>query len=75
MYIYIYITGLSESSLTHITKPSSCLSHCNISCDSPCCQSLCGKNSHCMFNIDNHEYISDSDEDIDETTHTNDTPK
>ena len=29
--------GLSESSLTAITKPFSFLSHCRVSCDSPCC--------------------------------------
>ena len=37
--------GLSESSLNTITKPFSFLSHCKISCDSPCCQSLCGENN------------------------------
>ena len=57
--------GLSESSLTTITKPFSFLSHCKMSCDSPCCQSLCGENNHCIFNIDTHEYTSDSDEDTD----------
>ena len=36
-----------------------------MSCDSPCCQSLCGENNHCISNIDTHAYISDSDEDID----------
>ena len=56
-------------------KTFSFLSHCEISCDSPCCQSLCGDNDHCIFNIDTHEYISDSDEYIGKTTHTNDTPK
>ena len=39
-YIHIYRMGLSESSLTTITKPFSFLSHCKINCDSPCCQSL-----------------------------------
>ena len=55
---------LTESSLINtITKPFSCLSHCKVSCDSPCCQSLCGENNHCIFNIDTHEYVtSDSDE-------------
>ena len=57
--------GLSESSLTTITKPFSFLNHCKVSCDTPCCQSLCGENIHCTFNIDTHEYISDSDEDTD----------
>ena len=51
--------GLSESTL----KPFSCLSHCKVSCDSPCCQSMCGDNNHCNCNIDTHETIdSDSDE-------------
>ena len=58
--------GLSESSLTTITKPLSFLSHCKMSRDSQCCQSLCGDNNHCMLNIVTHEYISsDSDEHID----------
>ena len=39
--------GLSESSL----KPFSFLSHCKVSCDSPCCASICGPNNHCNFNI------------------------
>jgi hypothetical protein len=50
--------GLSESTL----KPFSFLSHCKVSCDSPCCESLCGPNNHCNFNIDTHEHISDSEE-------------
>ena len=57
--------GLSESGLTTITKPFSFLSHCKVSCDSPCCASLCGENNHCTFNIDTRGYISDSyNEDI-----------
>ena len=70
--------GLSESSLAQITKPFSCLSHCKVSCDSPCCTKLCGDDNHCMFNIDTHENVnSDSDEDTDNnaskqlTTHCN----
>ena len=61
--------GSSEPSLTSITKPCSFLSHGKISCDSPCCQSLCGDNIHCVFNIDTHATISnDSDkEDTDKT--------
>ena len=55
--------GLSQSTLTQITKPFNCLSHCKVSCDSPCCQPLCGENNHCFFNTDIHEYISDSDKD------------
>ena len=47
--------GLSESAL----KPFSCLSHCKVSCDSPCCVKICGEDNHCNFNI---EHISDSDE-------------
>ena len=56
--------SLSEPSLTTITKHFNCLGHCKVSCDSPCCTKLCGKNSHCAFNIDTHENVnSDSDED------------
>ena len=47
--------GLSESSLTTLTKPFSFLPHCKVSCDSPCCASLCGDNNHCVFNFDTHE--------------------
>ena len=51
--------GLSESAL----KPISFLSHCEISCDSPCCVEICGGDNPCNFNIDTHEnVISDSDE-------------
>ena len=52
--------GLSKSSL----KPFSLfLSHCKISCDSPCCTKICGEDSHCNVNIDTHEYVnSDSEE-------------
>ena len=64
--VIIYRMVLSESSLTAITKPFSCLSHCEVSCDSPCCASLCGGNTHCVFNIDTHENIS-SDSDKDDT--------
>ena len=54
--------GVSESSLNTITKPFSFLSHCKISCDSQCCTKLCGEeDNHCIFNIDTHEHISDSD--------------
>ena len=53
--------GLSESSLSTITKQFSCLSHCKVSCDSPCCESFFGENNHCICNIDTHETI-DSDE-------------
>ena len=49
--------GLSESAL----KPF--LSHCKVSCDSPCCVKKCGEDNHCNFNIDTREnVISDSDE-------------
>ena len=54
----IYRTGLPEPSLTTITKPCSCLSHCTVSSDSTCCASLCGDNNHCMFSTDTHEYIA-----------------
>ena len=59
IYIYIYRMGLSESAL----KPFSFLSHCKVSCDSPCCVKKCREDNHCNFNIDTHEnVISDSDE-------------
>ena len=48
--------GMSESSLNTITKPFSFLSHCKVSCDSPCCTKICGEDNHCKFNIDTHEY-------------------
>ena len=58
--------GLSESSLTTITKPFTFLSHCKVSCGSPCCIKICGEYSHCVLNIDTHENVnSDSDEDED----------
>ena len=51
--------GLSESSLKHF----SFLSHCKVSFDSPCCESTCGKDTHCNCKIDTHEYVnSDSEE-------------
>ena len=54
--------GLSESSLNTINKPFSFLSHCKISCDSPCFSRLCGEDNHCICNIDTHEYDNDSDD-------------
>ena len=54
--------GLAESSLNIITKPFSFLSHCNISCDRPCCESIFGENSHCICNVATHELIGDSEE-------------
>ena len=51
--------GLSESAL----KPFSCLSHCKVPCDSPCCTKLCGEDNHCNVNTDTREYVnSDSEE-------------
>ena len=41
--------GLSEPILTTITKPFTCLSHCKVSCDSPCCTKTCGGDNHCVF--------------------------
>ena len=42
------------------------LSHCKVSCDSPCCVKLCGaEDNQSNCNIDTHETI-DSDEDEDE---------
>ena len=63
--------GMSESSLSIITKPFSFLSHCKVSCDSPCCTKICGEDNHCTFSIDTHEYVnSDSDEDADKQINT-----
>ena len=42
--------GLSESAL----KPFSFLSHCKVSCDSPCCAKICGEDNHCIFLISIH---------------------
>ena len=54
--------GLPEPSLTTITNPFSFLSHCKVSCDSPCCTKLCGEEHHCVFNTGTHEHVnSDSD--------------
>ena len=55
---YIYRMGLSESAL----NPFSFLSHCKVSCDSPCCVKICGEGNHCNINIDTHEHIRDSEE-------------
>ena len=60
--------GLAQSSLDTIIKPFSFLSHCKVSCDSPCCQSLCGDDNHCNCNIDTHEYDIESDKEQDEDT-------
>ena len=58
--------GLSEPSLTTITKPFSFLSHRKVSCDSPCCTKICGEDNRCVFNIDTHENVnSNTDEDED----------
>ena len=52
--------GLSESRLNIITKPFSFLSHCQVSCDSPCCTKIFGdEKNHCICNVDTHEHISD----------------
>ena len=51
--------GLSGSAL----KPLGCLSHCKVSCDSPCCFTICGGDNHCNIHTDTHEtIISDSEE-------------
>ena len=61
---FIYRMGLPESAL----KPFSCLNHCRVSCDSPCCVKTCGEDNHCNVNIDTHEYVnSDSEEEHIET--------
>ena len=64
---------MPESSVNPIAKPFSFLSHCKVSCDSPCCTKLCGEeDDHCIFNIDTHENVtSDSDEErIEKQQHT-----
>ena len=60
--------GLSEPSLNTITKQFSFLSHCKVSCDSPCCTKIFGDaNNHCICNIDTHETIDSDDEEHIET--------
>ena len=59
--------GLTESAL----KPFPFLSHCKISCDSPCCTKICGEDNHCNVNTDTHEYVNtDSDEEHIENNNT-----
>ena len=56
------ISEINRNEINTITKHVSCLSHCKVSCDSPCCVKLCGdEDNHCNCNIDIHETI-DSDE-------------
>ena len=58
--------GMSESSLNTITEPFPFLSHCKVSCDSPCCTKTNVEDNHCILNNDTHGYVnSDSDEDTD----------
>ena len=52
--------GLSEPCVTTITKPFSFLSHCKVSCDSPCCEGIFGENNHCICNIDTHTNVDSS---------------
>ena len=60
--------GLSESSLSTITKPFSFLSHCKVSCDGPCCTKIFGdEDNHCICNIDTHENVNSDDEEQVET--------
>ena len=48
--------GMSESSLNTITKPFPFLSHCKVSCDSPCCTNIFGdENNHRICNVATHE--------------------
>ena len=59
--MYIYRMGLSESAL----EPFSfffLLSHCKMSCDSPCCVKICGEGNHCIFNIYTRENVISDDE-------------
>ena len=40
------------------------LSHCKVSCDSPCCAKVCGEDNRCVFNTDTHGNVnSDGDSD------------
>ena len=57
--------GLSESTLNTVIKPFSFLSHCKVSCVSPCCTRICGDGNHCNCNIGTHEYDSEKEEDTD----------
>ena len=55
--------GLPEPSLNTITKPFPFLSHCKISCDSPCCTKTFGdEDNHCICNDDIHENVHSDDE-------------
>ena len=62
---------LPESSSNISTEPFPFLSHCKVSCDSPCCTKTFGdEDNHCICNTDTRGYISDSDEEhIDRRTH------
>ena len=62
--------GLTQSSLDTVIKPFSLLSHCKVSCDSPCCTKICGENNHSVFHIDTHENVS-SDSGSDEDAYKN----
>ena len=50
--------GLPES----VLKPFSFLSHCKVSCDSPCCVEICGADNHCNINIGTHETVISASE-------------
>ena len=55
--------GLSESGFNTITKPFPFLSHCKLSCDSPCCIKIFGdEDNHCICNIGTHENVNSDDE-------------
>ena len=51
--------GFAEISLNTTTKPFSFLSHCKVSCGSPCCVKICGEDNHCNCSVDTHGYDVD----------------
>ena len=67
-YIKVLYIHIKNGIIRINFKPFSFLSHCKVSCDSPCCTKLCGEDNHCNVNIDTHEHvISDSEEEHIET--------
>ena len=67
--------GLTESSLKTLTKPFSFLSHCKVSCDSPCCKSMFGEDNHCNCYIDTHDYNESGSDDDNVNNRVNDSPR
>ena len=68
-WVIIYIKwGCQNQVLSAIAKQFPFLSHCKVSCDSPCCTKIFGgENTHCICNIDTHENVNSDDEEQVET--------